>query len=146
MEHETQHPIIPTISFCQLLRRVLNPAHLVIREYLLLVTEHEADLLPGNILGRDHVRNARKFQRFAHIQASVGERHVKLENKITDFERNFFVLRDPGVCASAGDQNQEELPLCSGDVIAVHRLAGSVADGGAMHHGTPHRVLVTLFL
>lgn len=46
----------------------------------------------------------------------------------------------------AGDQNQEELPVRPGEVVTVHGLAGGLADGGAMHDGTPHRVLVALVL
>lgn len=50
------------------------------------------------------------------------------------------------MCSRAGDQNQEELPVRLRDVVTVHGLACGLADGRAMHDGTPHWVLVALVL
>lgn len=55
-------------------------------------------------------------------------------------------LRDFSMRSRAGDQSQEELPVCSGDVVTVRGLACCLADGRAMHDGTPHWVLVALVL
>lgn len=46
----------------------------------------------------------------------------------------------------AGDQSQEKLPVCSGEVVAIYSLTCGLADGGAVHDGTPHWVLVILVL
>lgn len=55
-------------------------------------------------------------------------------------------LRYFGVRSGAGDQSQEELALRDGEVVAVDGLPRGVAEGGAMHDGTAHRVLVALVL
>lgn len=57
-----------------------------------------------------------------------------------------FSSRDFSMSSRAGDQSQEELPVRPGDVVTVHGLACGVADGRAMHDGTPHWVLVALVL
>lgn len=55
-----------------------------------------------------------------------------------------ILSRDFSMCSGAGDQNHEELPVCHGEVVAVHGLACGLADGRAMHEGTSHRVLQVL--
>lgn len=52
--------------------------------------------------------------------------------------------RDLSVSSGAGDKSQEELPVGSGDVIAVDRFTCGLTDGRAVHDGTPNRILVTL--
>lgn len=69
-----------------------------------------------------------------------------MATKLETPETVTFSLRDFSMCSRAGDQSQEELPICSGDVVTVHSLACGLADGRAMHDGTPHWVLVALAL
>lgn len=54
--------------------------------------------------------------------------------------------RDLSVRSRAGNQSEGELPVRSGDVVAVHSFTRGLADGGAMHDGTPHGVQVALEL
>lgn len=57
-----------------------------------------------------------------------------------------FSSRDFSVRSRAGDQDQEELPVRLREVVTVHGLACGLADGRAMHDGTPHWVLAALVL
>lgn len=61
-------------------------------------------------------------------------------------EVNTLHLHDLSVRSRAGDQGQEKLPVHCGHVVAVYSLTCGLADGGAVHDGTPHWVLVTLAL
>lgn len=54
------------------------------------------------------------------------------------------LLLDFSVRSGAGDQDHEELPVCRRQVVTVHGLTCGLAQGGAMHDGTPHRVLLGL--
>ena len=53
------------------------------------------------------------------------------------------VLQDVGVRFAAGDERHVELVLIQRHVVAVNRLARRLLQGGQVHHGTAHHVVLT---
>lgn len=121
--------------------------YLFVSKQLLIITIHFPDFHSRNIFGRDDIDDTRKSQSLTHIQTSAGTKRIFKNNKQRfSLEILPFTLRDLSVSSGAGDQSQEELPVCFGNVITEDGFTSGMADGRAMHDGTPNWVLVALVL